>query len=143
MLYSYSDLECKNMKNVTYKNGLIIGVIFLFIGICIMPMASSINVVKEKNNPGIINFKELDIAGTSFGRHVHKIFLIGKIHNLTIDGNKYSFESINVREFFYWRSSIRSWGFSYEHLGNCSFWFGGFSFRGILKPNFICGYFYL
>ena len=131
------------MKNKVYRKGLIIGVIFLFIGVSIIPIASSMDVVKEKNDLDIVNFKKLNISNTPFGRYVHKIYFFGRIHNLTIQDNHYEFESNNIRKLHYWRSGIRSWGFSYDHfVGNYHCHIGGFNFRGILRPNFICGVFY-
>ncbi|MCX6663458.1 MAG: hypothetical protein NTZ75_04355 [Euryarchaeota archaeon] len=139
-----------NMRTKVYKKGLIIGVIFLLIGISMIPITSSMDNVKEKNNQGIVNSQKLNTSDTPLIRHVYKIHFIGRIHNLTIQENDYRgydyhFESYNLREFVYWRSSIRSWGFSYDHYvgGHASFGFGGYNFRGILRPTFICGYFYV
>ncbi len=132
------------MRTKAYKNGLVIGVIFLFIGISIIPITSPMDVVKEKNNSGVVNFQKLNTSDISFGRYVRKIYFIGRIQNLTVQGNDYEFESHNIRKFEYWRSGIiRSWGFSYDHFAdNFIFGISGFNFRGILKPNFICGIFY-
>jgi hypothetical protein len=131
------------MRTKAYKNGLVIGVIFLFIGISIIPITSSMDVVKEKNNSGVVNFQKLNTPDMPFGRYVRKIYFIGKIQNLTVQRNDYEFESNNIRKLEYWRSGIRSWGFSYDHyVDGYSCGIGGFNFRGILKPNFICGVFY-
>ena len=100
-------------------------------------------------NQDVVNTQKLKISNTPFLRSTYKTYFFGKIHNLTIQendyqGSDYDFESYNIREFVYWRSSIRAWGFHYDHYvgGHASFGFGGYSFRGILKPTFICGYFY-
>ena len=101
----------------------------------------------KKNNQDVVYSQKLDNSDTALIRFVHKIHVIGIIHNLTIkkdnyQGYDYSFQTHNIREWEYWRSSIRSWGFSFDHyVGNGGFGFYRSSFRGILKPTFICGYF--
>jgi hypothetical protein len=73
---------------------------------------------------------------------IDRTYFVGQIHNLTIDGNDYHFESTNIRKFGFWRHNIRSWGFSYDHyMGHYSCGWGGAEFHGILKPDFIWGYF--
>jgi len=130
------------MKNKVYRKGLIIGVIFLFIGISMIPITSSMDVVKEKNDLDIVNFKKLNTSNTPFGRSVWKIYFIGRIDNLSIIGDDYEFHSNNLREFQYYRIDLRNWGIQYSHSTNCKIHVGGFDFRGILRPNFICGVFY-
>ena len=119
------------------------GVIFLFIGISIIPIVSSMDVVNERNGLDIVDSKKINISNTPFGRSVHKLYFFGRINNLTVQDNHYEFESNNMRKFTYWRYGIRSWGISYDHIrGNYHCGIGGFNFRGILRPNFICGVFY-
>ena len=130
------------MKNNVYGKGLIIGVIFLFIGISMIPITSSMDVVKEKNDLDIVNFKKLNLSSTPFGRSVWKIYFIGRIDNLSIIGDDYEFHSNNLRKFAYYRFSLRDWGFEYYHHMGIHVHVGGFDFRGILRPNFICGVFY-
>ncbi|DAC72690.1 MAG TPA: hypothetical protein DSN98_03860 [Thermoplasmata archaeon] len=73
---------------------------------------------------------------------IDRTYFFGKIHNMTIDGNDYHFESYNIREIGFWRYSVRSWGFSFDHyVGHYSCSWGGAEFHGIFKPTFICGYF--
>jgi len=129
------------MQKNLYRRGLVIGVIFLLIGIGISPIACSMKYTIEKNDEIVENF---DTATTPFGRYVRKIYFFGRIHDLTVQDNHYEFESNNIRKLDYWRSGIRSWGISYDHFrGNCHFGIGGFNFRGILRPNFICGVFFV
>ena len=128
--------------NKVYRNCLIMGVIFLFIGISIIPITSSIDVVKERNDLDIADLKKLNISTTPFGRGVIKIYFIGRIHNLSINGDEYEFHSNNLRRFVYHRYSLRDWGFSYAHHTNIGYHISGVNFRGILRPNFICGVFY-
>ena len=127
------------MKNSLYRKGLIIGVIFLLIGIGISPIACSMKYTIEKNDEMVENF---DTATTPFGRSVRKIYFIGQIDNLSINGDYYEFHSNNLRKFMYHRFSLRDWGFEYYHHTNIYVYIGGFNFRGILRPNFICGVFY-
>ena len=125
------------MKTNVYRKILIIGVIFLLIGIS--PIACSMKYTIEKNDEIVENF---DTATTPFRRYVHKIYFFGRIDNLSINGDDYEFHSNNLRKFEYRRSSFRDWGFGYEHHTNIHIGFSGFNFRGILRPDFICGVFY-
>jgi len=129
------------MKNNVYRKGLIIGVIFLFIGVSIIPITSSMKYTIEKNDEIVENF---DTATTPFGGSVRKIYFFGRIHNLTVEEDDYEFGSNNMRKFSYWRYGIRSWGVSYDHFrGGYHCGIGGYNFRGILRPNFICGVFFV
>lgn len=136
------------MRTKVCKNGMILCIIFLLIGVSMVPITSSMEVVREKNNQGVANFQKLNISDTLFGRFIYKDFFIGRIYNLTINkdvyyGNDYSFEARNLREFMHYRIDIHDWGFAYNHYGRgASFGLGGCYFRGILRPTFICGYFY-
>jgi len=107
----------------------------LFIGVSILPITSSMN-----NNELNEDFNQ---CNEQFNSSVRKLYFLGRIQNLTVQGNDYEFKSNNMRKFTYWRSGIRSWGVSYDHfVGAYSCHISGFNFRGILRPNFICGVFY-
>ncbi len=86
--------------------------------------------------------QQSNISDTPILPPFDRTYFVGQIHNLTIDGNDYHFESTNIRKFGFWRHNIRSWGFSYDHyMGHYSCGWGGAEFHGILKPDFIWGYF--
>ena len=134
------------MRNYVFKKLvstilLIICIEILFCSVGILPVASSINNTTIENN-----LDDEIISNQYFGRWVYRFFLFGPIYNLTIDGDDYDFESNNL-----WGLKIeRRWGtsgweFDREifHRKNVhgSMGFGGFKFRGIIRPNFICGCF--
>ena len=112
---------------------LVVLAISLFLGIVIMPIAIGKPIeVKENNNNAL-----------SIRPPKHSAFFIGKIYNLTIEGDNYSFESNSIRTIHFDKYSFRSWRFSIEHLtGSFSCYMGNAEFCGIIKPNFICGIFY-
>ncbi|HWR27237.1 MAG TPA: hypothetical protein VN377_02245 [Candidatus Thermoplasmatota archaeon] len=90
----------------------------------------------------LIYVQQSTISDTPILPPIDRTYFIGQIHNLTIEGNDYHFESTNIRKFGFWRYSIRSWGFSYDHYrGHYSCGWGGAEFHGLLKPDFIWGYF--
>jgi hypothetical protein len=90
----------------------------------------------------LIDVQQPDNSDTPILPPIDRTYFVGQIHNLTIDGDDYHFESYNIRKFCFWRCSIRSWGFSYDHfMGHYSCGWGGAEFHGLLKPNFIFGYF--
>jgi hypothetical protein len=91
-----------------------------------------------------LNVQQSNISDAPILPPIDRTYFIGQIHNLTIEGNDYHFESYNIRKIGFWRYSIRSWGFSFDHFrGHYSCGWGGAEFHGILKPSFICGYFTL
>jgi hypothetical protein len=92
----------------------------------------------------VLDVQKPDISDTPILPPIDRTYFVGQIHNLTIEGNDYHFESYNIRKIGFWRYSIRSWGFSFDHFrGHYSCGWGGAEFHGILKPGFICGYFTL
>jgi len=92
----------------------------------------------------LINVQQSNISDTPILPPIDRTYFVGQIHNLTIEGNDYHFESYNIRKIGFWRYSLRSWGFSFDHfMGHYSCGWGGAEFHGILKPSFICGYFTL
>lgn len=120
----------------------ILGIAFLLISIGFMPIGSTINndfpIYDTYNDKfeGLNNSEQLP-------RHVYRIYFLGKITNLSVDGDDYEFESNNIRKFRYWRFNFRCFGFEYEHFtGSYHQGIRGFRFRGILRPNFIFGCFY-
>ena len=130
----------KNMLN----KGLTIEIIILFLGISIFSNVSG-NIVIEKNSKDVVNTQITDDYDTSGLLYGHRLYMIGRIFNLTYDENEYSFEYNNLRIFEYWHSAFfRNWGFSYEHRGyvDGEITLGGFKFRGILTPTFVCGCFH-
>lgn len=77
------------------------------------------------------------------GGYVYKIYFFGSLDNLSVNGKNYEFSSHNLRELQYYRSNLRNWGISYGHYSNIAVCISGASFRGILKPNFIFGVFFV
>lgn len=79
-----------------------------------------------------------------FGQFIFRARLFGPIYNLSIDGDDYEFESENYRELVIMRR-WEPWFIDIEYLHtreHITVGFYGFKFRGIIKPNFICGCFY-
>jgi hypothetical protein len=73
------------------------------------------------------------------GLYFEREFFIGSIKNLDVNGSDYSFDAVNLwRVGFWWDTGSR--GFEIDHAKSdttyCRFDYG---FRGILKPDFICG----
>jgi hypothetical protein len=133
------------MKNSMLKKGLVIGLLILFFGAGVFPIVSGSNII-EKNNQDIVNTQITNDYDNSSIRYVHKIYMLGRIYNLTYDEeeNHYHFEYHNLRILEYYRYGIRYWGISYEHRGNVDGGYGiggAIHFRGILRPTFICGVF--
>jgi hypothetical protein len=132
------------MKNSMLNKGLVIGLLILFFGAGVFPIVSGSTII-EKNNQDIVNTQITNDYDTSTLGYVHKIYLLGRIYNLTYDEeeNHYHFEYHNLRILEYQRFGILNWGISYEHRRNVigGFGIGGYNFRGILRPTFICGVF--
>ena len=73
------------------------------------------------------------------GLYFSREFFIGKIKNITIEGNNYDIYALNLcRISVWWNNGSR--GFQIEHARDdtCYRRFD-YAFRGIIKPNFICG----
>jgi len=133
------------MQNKMWKKELVIGLITLFFITGVFPSVSG-NIIIEKNKQDVVDNQKLDNSYAPFIRTIIRTYFFGPIYNLTYDENEgnYEFESNNIRYFRYVRYDIHSWGFSYEHFMYHSYFsYGGFGFRGILKPTFIFGYFYV
>jgi hypothetical protein len=136
--------EDNNRRTKACKKFLSIGVILLLMSMSIIPLTSPMNSMKEKNNHTFIPVQKHTTSDTPILPYIDRTYFMGKIHNLTVNGTDYYFESVNIRKLGFWRFSIRSWGFSYDHyVGHYSCRWGGAEFHGTLKPTFICGYFTL
>ena len=75
-----------------------------------------------------------------------RVYVIGKIYNLTFGNGTYIFQTDNLRVFRISRDYFGTFEISYEHLLDKNLTYGmigGFDFRGVLRPTFICGFFYL
>jgi hypothetical protein len=73
-----------------------------------------------------------------------KLFLFGRLYNLSVNGSNYHFDSHNLRGMETSRHGFRFWEIRFFHYtGNVGWSIGGdIHFRGILRPDFICGVFY-
>jgi hypothetical protein len=130
------------MLKSVFDKGLIFTILILFIGTNVLPNISG-NAVDETNNHNVIYPQKInnhDILLIYF----HRIYFFGPIYNLTIDNDTrdYEFESNNLRELDIHFFGIGNWEISYRRMHNVHRGIGGFRFRGILKPTFICGFFY-
>jgi hypothetical protein len=113
----------KNQKN----NKKIIAIFVLILMIAtIVPVTGISNQSEHKKN----------VIDT--GKYQFILFIIGRISDLTIDGNDYYFHCENVRSIWI----DHGYGWSYEHLFGYNYGMSGFSYKGILNRSFICGYFY-
>jgi hypothetical protein len=116
------------------RKWLAIGIILLFVGTCIIPaIAESAPIQNEKRNK--INYC-LPLIPTS------KAYVIGIIRNLSVNGSDYFFECLYVRALVVYRFDSRNWELQYFHFYRINWTIENINFRGILKPNFICGVFY-
>ena len=79
--------------------------------------------------------KDIDSLGLFFARD----FFIGSIKNLDVNGSDYSFDAVNLWRFgFMWDTGSR--GFEIDHAkSDSSYSRFDYAFRGILRPDFICG----
>jgi hypothetical protein len=79
--------------------------------------------------------QDIDRLGLYFGRE----FFIGSIKNLDVNGSDYSFDAVNLWRFeFLWYNGSR--GFEIDHAKSDSgYGRSSYAFRGILRPDFICG----
>ena len=73
------------MQKSWVRKGVIIGVIFLLIGIGISPIACSMKYTIEKNDEIVENF---DTATTPFGRYVHN-FLVYFMDDESVNFQRY------------------------------------------------------
>ena len=106
--------------------------------------ANDISVSKETDEDK--NSLYLNLEGV-----ISRIFMFGTIYNLSIENDShnhvsYDFESDNLWCF---RINIDwgtyGWRFDsiyHRHKHHTFIHIGGYKFRGIITPNFICGYFY-
>lgn len=73
------------------------------------------------------------------GFYFSKEFFIGEIENITIEGNDYIIDALNLwRIEVWWYNGSR--GFGIDHARNdTSYHRFNYTFRGIIRPNFIFG----
>lgn len=131
------------MKKYSYTKSLAISIIILFFCVSILPNISG-NAVVEINNHNVIYPQKINSRDKSL-ISFRRIYCFGPIYNLTIENNtKYcEFESNNLRMLRIDFSNIGDWGIWYYHFTyNNHYTIVGYRFRGILKPSFICGYFF-
>ncbi len=115
-------------KKSLIVKGLVVGIIIMFIGICVIP--SSAQNIEKLSKPTNIS--------------IHKIFLFGTLVNYSINETDFTLESHNLRLFdFYYDGGLffpNYWGFTYFHTRRIIFGYSGeVDFHGILRPHFICG----
>lgn len=131
----------KSKRKCSTKYQIQLLTIILFI-LLIINMASISSASITPLNQKIINENDKEeLKKITFFR----TYVVGKIYNLTIENDSYDFQSDNLRVFDVFRDYFGTWGLSYAHWfeKNMYFSYHGFSFRGILKPTFICGFFYI
>ena len=115
--------------------------IFLFF-LIILTITPSISATMTSHRTMVNEKNQVDINKISFFR----VYVIGRIYNLTFGNGTYIFQTDNLRVFRISRDYFGTFEISYEHLldKNLSYgMIGGFNFRGVLTPSFICGFFYL
>ena len=104
------------------------------------------SITVNKNNQDFVNLQKIDNSNKLL-IYFHRIYCFGTINNLTIynythDLNAYQFTSKNMKMLDIFFSNIYSWEIHLEHWPGNTYYFEGIEFKGILKPTFICGYFY-
>jgi hypothetical protein len=116
--------------------------IFLFF-LIIFTITPSISATMASSHQIMVNEKnQVDLNKISFFR----VYVIGKIYNLTFGNGTYIFQTDNLRIFKISRDYFGTFEISYEHIldKNSSYGMsGGFKFRGVLTSTFICGFFYI
>ena len=66
-------------------------------------------------------------------------FFIGKIKNITIEGNDYNIYALNLwRIEVWWYNDSRGFQIDHARDDTCYYRFD-YAFRGIIRPNFVCG----
>jgi hypothetical protein len=129
------------MIKSVFNKGLIFTLLILFVIPNVLPNISG-NSVFETNNHNVIYSQKINNHDTLV-IFFHRIYCFGPIYNLTIDNGTHWFESDNLRKLEVLFLTICDWEISYAHYTGILIGFGsGYKFRGILKPTFICGYFY-
>lgn len=130
------------MRSRIWKKGGVIGIILLFFGASVFPSVSG-DSVTQKNARNVANSQKFDDLNILNIGYKDREYVIGRITNLTYeDGYFYYFDCINVRVYIFWINGP-SWGIEYRHFfDNYGVFWVGYEFKGIVKPTFICGYFY-
>ena len=126
------------MKKEWLVKTLALGIIVLFIGVSFQPVFAIESSEKVTiNDEKIIKCDILPIF-------ILRVYCFGPIYNLTIDNETgHEFESNNLRKLRIFFVNFHDWAINYEHSPYIHIGFGpGMKFRGILKPTFICGFFY-
>jgi len=72
-----------------------------------------------------------------------RTYIIGRISDFYIENKYYNFLAKNVRVLWIFPTYDGGYVLQYQHYVRIHYQIGGFLiFKGILKPTFICGYFY-
>jgi hypothetical protein len=130
------------MKNNILRKGFVLEIFIIFFGIAVLPCVNGNSIVEKKT---------LDYQDTCVEFAIYRLYVVGPIYNLSYNEstNYFIFISKNLRlfEFYvYFNQGNLDWRVSYKHSIDASLYdySGDFlKFRGLLKPTFICGYFYL
>ena len=111
------------------------------LGIAILPCVNGNSVVEKKT---------IDYSDKCIEFVIYRLYMFGPIYNLSYnESGLLIFISKNLRlfEFYvYFNHGNLDWGVSYKHSIDASLYdYSGeiLKFRGLIKPTFICGYFYL
>ena len=130
------------MKNSVFKKEFLLGMLMIFLGIAVLPCVNGNSIVEKKT---------LDYQDTCVQIAIYRLYVVGPIYNLSYnESSSYIiFISKNLRSFEFnvcFDHGNLDLGVSYEHSIDASLYdFSGdfLNFRGLLKPTFICGYFYV
>ena len=123
------------MKNKDlFKQCLVIAVTVLFTIISMVSIIESAPIQNEKRNE-INHYLPLSITP--------KLYCFASIHNLSVNGTTYFFGAVNLRMLEIIGVNHNNWFMTYFHYKDVNHYINIYntSFRGILRPNFICGVF--
>jgi hypothetical protein len=123
------------MKNKElFKQCLVITVTVLFIIISMVPIIESAP-IKNEERKEINNYLPLSITP--------KLYCFGSIRNLSVNGTTYFFGAVNLRMLQIIGVDHNNWFMTYFHFKdvNQDIKIYNVYFRGILRPQFICGVF--
>jgi hypothetical protein len=123
------------MKNKElFKQGFVIGVTILFLIILMVPIMESAPTKNEKKN-------EINYYSLSF--FTPRLYCFGSISNLSVNGTTYFFKAVNLRMLEIIGVNHNDWFMAYFRYKDVTQYINIYntSFRGILRPHFICGVF--
>jgi hypothetical protein len=137
----YQPIQETEAMEVKHPRSFLLTIFLCFL--IIFSITPSISATMASSHQIMVNEKnQVDLNKISFFR----VYVIGKIYNLIFGNGTYIFQTDNLRVFSVSRDYFGTFEISYEHLLDKNLTYGmigGFNFRGVLRPTFICGFFYL